>query len=517
MRYELFKRIFHRIFHMARRSRRYYRRRRYRRRRYRRRAGRARAAATQRQTSRFVVKSMNAGVIQIASVGQTVGAQTAPNFAGTACISAFENLSSSNYFQTLIKMYDQFKLDSFKVKITPTQSILLQGQKQAVFVSAWDRNGITNYNSVPSFSEIASYGSAFQRTVNLDASSWTATRKIYASTIMERSQYVPTSVPGQNNVVNLGVDQHYSFPWNPQLLIGILCASTTLNASNQISNVTFQGNQTWTFMCEFTWTLTFRGLRYDAPTSAPMVAARVVNNTTAAVGGVQAYQNQPTITETQVPSDTIVPSVIQVPSSIGPVVPGTSYVFRDFFTRAVDSFHWKPTWYPSNYNLSGTITITSSSTSGYNQTWNHLASPDLGKVFFVHICVVVVPSNGQVSISISVTPNEAHEYVIADIVSWTGFPAYFRACRIGWIGGFATPTSYFGPSTLDPFYLLYTSIDKGNVAQNSINIPALETAPFPLTRRAVQNQVGITNVQFAYNNDNNTQTNFINIWPAIPN
>lgn len=460
---------------------------------------------------------MNAGVIQIASVGQTVGAQTAPNFAGTACISAFQNLACSNYFQTLIKMYDQFKLDSFKVKITPTQSILLQGQKQAVFVSAWDRNGVSNYNSVPSFSEIASYGSAFQRTVNLDASSWTATRKIYASTVMERSQYVPTSVPGENNVVNLGVNQQYGFPWNPQLLIGILCASTTLNASNQVSNVTFQGNQTWTFMCEFTWTLTFRGLRYDAPTSAPMVAARVTNNTTAAVGGVQQYTQQPTITETQVPSDTIVPSIIQVPSSIGPVVPGTSYVLRDFFTKAVDFNHFKPVWVSSNYNLSGTITITSATTSGYNATWNHLASPDLGDVYFVHICVVVVPSSGQVSISISVTPNEAHEYTIADIVSWTGFPAYFRACRIGWIGGFASTTSMFGASKFDPFYLYYTSINKGDMTQNMINIPALAVANFPLTRRAVQNDSSINNVQFAYNDSSTQQTMFVNIWPAIPN
>lgn len=318
---------------MVRRLRRTYRRRRrYRpRRRYRR--GKARAAATQRQTGRFVVKSMNPGVIQISASGYTGedgNNQIAPNFAGTACISAFQNLSSSNYFQSLAKMYDQFKLDSFKVKITPTQSVLLQGQKQAVFVSAWDRNGITNKDNVPSFNEIASYGSAFQRTVNLDASSWTATRKIFASTILEKASYQPTSIPDQNNIVNLGNDQNYSFPWNPQLLIGILCTVGVPGGAqdNALGKVSFSGTQSWAFMCEFTWTLTFRGLRYDAPTSAPMVNARMVTNTTAAIG-LGKYNVQPTIDQSQLPEN--VSSIRPYnPPSLGPNAYGSSLVISNF-------------------------------------------------------------------------------------------------------------------------------------------------------------------------------------------
>ena len=166
--------------------------RRYRRRRYGRRVYRRRAQAQQRTKSRFVVKTTTVSNIVIAPSAPGITADASyPNYAGTASLSVFNNLVKSSYFTSIAKMYDAVRLDWVKVKITPTTSVLLQDQKQAVFVSAWDRNGLTNPKEPPNFAEIASYSSAFQRAINLQATSWSATRKIFATSVAEKSFLSP--------------------------------------------------------------------------------------------------------------------------------------------------------------------------------------------------------------------------------------------------------------------------------------------------------------------------------------
>lgn len=198
-------------------------------------------------------------VIASTASGPTVN-ESLPNFAGSVSISCLNNLVKSAYFSSIAKMYDQVRLDWVKAKITPTMSVLLQNQKQAIFVSAWDRNGITNRDDPPNFTEICSYSSAFQRAINMDASTWSATRKIYATSLAEKSFFIPTSfiqtfisASESSTGFNIPPGQSLSFPWNPQLLLGVLLSATTLNSSQQAQLQIPTNNQTWNFFIEWEW------------------------------------------------------------------------------------------------------------------------------------------------------------------------------------------------------------------------------------------------------------------------
>lgn len=216
-------------------------------------------------------------------------------------------------------MYDQFRLDSCKIRIVPTQSVLLQGQKQSLFISAIDRNGLNEPDTCPSFSEIASYSSAFQRAVNLDASTWSCSRKVYASSIQEKSFYIPTAQLYDANghlVENAGANifngQNITIPWNPQFLLGITCLATTPQTpipdqpaptpNRPGTQQQFANIQTWNYMCQFEWCVTFRGLRYDAPdANAPIVNVNQVVNPQGSIA-TGTYVVNPTNPPTQVPT-----------------------------------------------------------------------------------------------------------------------------------------------------------------------------------------------------------------------
>ena len=225
-------------------------------------------------------------IINAVSPSGTAG-EPMPNYAGSASLSAYNNLVKSAYFSSVAKMYDQVRLDWVKVKITPTQSVLLQGQKLAIFASAWDRNGLTNKDKPPGFAEICSYSSAFQRAINLDASSWNATRKIYASSIAEKSFWIPTSYiqeianlsdpKAMDTGFNIPPGQSLAVPWNPQLLLGVLVSATTYN-NGVIQTLPVQ-NQVWNFFIEFEWGLSFKGLLFDVPDdNLAIPSASVVRN-----------------------------------------------------------------------------------------------------------------------------------------------------------------------------------------------------------------------------------------------
>lgn len=316
---------------MARRYRRYKRYRRKYRSRRKRYYGKKKAAAQQRQKGRFVIKSTQYGYIQIDPYGFVDQNRTQPNYGGTAAISCYKNLLASNYFASLVKMYDQFRLDSCKIRIVPTQSVLLQGQKQSLFISAIDRNGLTTPSKCPSFSEIASYSSAFQKAINLDASTWSTARKVYASTIQEKGFYIPTSqiqtqegAPITQDGANIFDGQQISVPWNPHFLIGVMCMATS-PATDGIANVAARGVfpnvQTWNYMMQFEWCVTFRGLRYDNPqAAAPIVNVNSIINPTGAIN-TGKYTTQPTNPPTDAPS--IIAPTTQ--SATAPVVNATNY------------------------------------------------------------------------------------------------------------------------------------------------------------------------------------------------
>lgn len=250
-------------------TRRYARRRRgYRRRAFRRRVyGKRRAASQQKQRANFLIKSTYSGFIRIDpiakyNIGNRVDLEFPNNVGGSAALSVYRNLVKSNYYNSVRTMYDQVRVNSCKITITPTQSILAAGNKQGIFISAWDRNGVDDGKRPPGFNEIASHSSAFQKPLNLEATSWKATRKIYASTIVEKSAWLPTSTLASQALqddtgLNLNQGQNLSVPWNPQLLIGVLCSVSSVMPLNTC--------QSWGFLAQFEWSVTFRGLRYDVP------------------------------------------------------------------------------------------------------------------------------------------------------------------------------------------------------------------------------------------------------------
>lgn len=221
-------------------------------------------------------------------------------------------------------MYDQVRVDWMKVKITPTMSVLLQGQKQALFVSAWDRNGVTNPRNIPGFAEIASYSSAFQRPINLDATVWSVTRRINAVTIAEKSLFLPTSAllsAAGGDISNTGlaltIGQTLAAQWNPQLLIGVMLSATSYSATLQAPERTaLAQTQTWNYFTQIEYGLTFRGLRYDVPNGpAPMVQTYSVINPVA-----QPNVDYTTVDSSLPPTGPVRPPVATIPGVFGPEV-----------------------------------------------------------------------------------------------------------------------------------------------------------------------------------------------------
>lgn len=305
--------------------------------------GKKKAAAQQRQKGRFVIKSTQYGYITINPTGISEGNTSAPNYGGSAAISVYKCLLASNYFGALVRMYDQFRLDSCKIRIVPTQSVLLQGQKQSIFVSAIDRNGLNDPKSCPSFSEIASYSSAFQKAVNLDASTWACSRKVYASSIQEKSFFIPTAnvynastgAMEEETAANAFNGQSLQYPWNPQFLIGITCLSTAYSSDAPETPVVqqFPNVQTWNYMCQFEWCVTFRGLRYDSPSaSAPIINVSAVRNPVAAIG-TTTYNTNPM---TYMPAPSVINPVLTPAKAPNSIV--SSYYIDDFQISPSTSF-----------------------------------------------------------------------------------------------------------------------------------------------------------------------------------
>ena len=68
---------------------------------------------------------------------------------------------------------------------------MIQNQKRESFVFDWDRNRLTNPLKPVNFADICSYSSAFERAINLQATSLSASRKIYASSVVKSSLSQP--------------------------------------------------------------------------------------------------------------------------------------------------------------------------------------------------------------------------------------------------------------------------------------------------------------------------------------
>ena len=145
-------------------------------------------------------------------------------------------------------MYDQIKLNAIRVKITllSASSSIYSATNNPVFVSAWDRNGKTDADTVLTYTIVSSYGSAQTRPLTQGAN-FGVSRAIYASTMAEKSQYLPTS---ELNMVDFDDDDR-SIVFKPTLLLAIYSAGTTTT------------QQELKFCVEWMFDVTFRGTRND--------------------------------------------------------------------------------------------------------------------------------------------------------------------------------------------------------------------------------------------------------------
>jgi hypothetical protein len=252
--------------------------------------------------------------------GTEYGSQQAvltPFNCGNGFINVYEVLRRSDFFNCYAPMYDQFKIDMIRAKLTPTaypSSITVEGQAGSTsytILTAWDRTGFSSdqwveklidergaysaanlhwYFLGPTNGSISSYSSAITKNVNT-GSSFSIVRYLYPSTQAEKGQYLSTKslVPTVDKTVlaqptNANPQTYYDYvdgsehnpdnpcdpsestaiPFKPVLLIGILGVNDL--PSNQINgpngNLTLGNNiNPIYFNVEFDIAVTFRGLR----------------------------------------------------------------------------------------------------------------------------------------------------------------------------------------------------------------------------------------------------------------
>lgn len=204
--------------------------------------GEYRAATFQRDSARQILKWSQEQKITINADAKEGGTYFA----------AWSALQHSGFFSHFAQMYDQIKMNGVKVKITllSASSSIYSATNNPVFVSAWDRNGLSGPSGLapaPSFTLTSSYGSALTRPLTQGAN-FGVTRYIYASTMSEKSQYIPTSMFPTNKDDSTN---HEEWQFRPILLMAIYSASTSTS------------QQELTFNIEWQFDVTFRGTRND--------------------------------------------------------------------------------------------------------------------------------------------------------------------------------------------------------------------------------------------------------------
>lgn len=240
---------------------------------------------------------------------------------GILAVNIFNVLKKSDFFNCYAPMYDQFKIDGIKVKLTPVKwppeldnPAKFQNCNAFTIVTAWDRSGLSanqfrqikkdvmsadqvlDYAWYVTFTDeapLTSYSSAISRSVNRN-SSCNIVRYLYPSTAQEKGQYLSTN--SLENVATLidnpdpttftsicyvpGSDQNNtkenpcfwlespSIPFKPTLLVGVLAAEDptySFVAATNSNRPSVDGYHNLInevkFNLEFDIMVTFRGLR----------------------------------------------------------------------------------------------------------------------------------------------------------------------------------------------------------------------------------------------------------------
>lgn len=141
---------------------------------------------------------------------------------GVGFVNVFEILRRSDFFNCYAPMYDQFKIDMIRVKITPTNfpvnpnlNRYLNEAKNYTIVTAWDRTGFSQdqfrklkanegaaagqnnpyhyYLLMPAEAACTTYSSAQTKNINT-GSSFNIVRYLYPSSAQEKGQYLSTKL-----------------------------------------------------------------------------------------------------------------------------------------------------------------------------------------------------------------------------------------------------------------------------------------------------------------------------------
>ena len=214
------------------------------------------AANGQRDASRTVLKWSHVQNIQAkrVSIGSEENNNLVVSTQGISQYNAWTALYNSGFFQHLADMYDQVKLNAVKVKITllSADSAIYSSNANPVFISAWDRNGISvSTNKLEPFKFISSYGSAITRPLTVGAN-FGMTRYLYTSTMSEKSQYIPTSMIQTLSSSDSDTSvTSFQTPFKPTLLLGVYSNISTGTVYNLSFNIEWQ------------FDVTFRGTRND--------------------------------------------------------------------------------------------------------------------------------------------------------------------------------------------------------------------------------------------------------------
>lgn len=216
------------------------------------------AANGQRDCSRQVLKWSQVQTISAKQVSTDAGSgNLATSQQGFSSFNAWSALTNSGFYDLFAQMYDQVKLNAVKVKITLLSAAqnIFSSTNNPVFVCAWDRNGVNSTNPNPDepFRYVSSYGSAITRPMTVGAN-FGMQRYLYASTMSEKSQYVPTTVVDilgtGANATDDGANGR-AFPFKPSLLLAVYSSASDTSP------------QTLNFNVEWQFDVTFRGTRND--------------------------------------------------------------------------------------------------------------------------------------------------------------------------------------------------------------------------------------------------------------
>ena len=142
----------------------------------------------------------------------TDGAYYVPYNCGNAFVNVYDVLRRSDFFNCYAPMYDQFKIDMVRCKLTPTAYPNDNTSVSYTILTAWDRTGLSSDQFVllqmdessdvenpikkyyflgPAQGSISSYSSAITKNVN-KGSSFSIVRYLYPSTQTEKGQYIST-------------------------------------------------------------------------------------------------------------------------------------------------------------------------------------------------------------------------------------------------------------------------------------------------------------------------------------